>query len=60
MSAAELSQRLKGAAVGGVNVPGAPATTRRTAPADQPQISRQAAKPGAIDAYKDMAKDLTS
>jgi hypothetical protein len=60
ISAAELSQRLKGAAVGGVNVPGAPATTRRAAPADQPKISQQAAKPGAIDAYKDMAKDLTS
>jgi hypothetical protein len=61
MSGAELSQRLKGAAVGGVNVPGAPATTRRAAQpgaTSQPAVSLQQAKPGAIDPYKEMLRDL--
>lgn len=59
MTTSELNKRLKGAAVGGVNAAGGPGARRNTA-SDQPQISQQAAKPGAIDAYKDMAKDLTS
>ncbi len=63
ISSAQLSQRLKGSAVGGVNVPGAPAGSRKASDAadqGQPQISLQKAKPGAIDAFKDMAKDLSS
>jgi hypothetical protein len=61
ISTAQLSQRLKGSAVGGVNVPGAPAGSGKAAASaeSQPQISQQPAKPGAIDPFKDMAKDLT-
>ena len=60
MTADELSQRLKGSAVGGVNVPGVAATGRKaSSDADQPEISRQGARPGAIDGFKGMAKDIT-
>ncbi len=60
LSPAELSQRLKGSAVGGVNVPGVAATGRKaSSDADQPEISRQGARPGTIDAFKGMAKDIT-
>jgi hypothetical protein len=60
MSPAELSQRLKGSAVGGVNVPGVAATGRKASSSnDQPEISRQGARPGAIDGFKGMAKDIT-
>ena len=60
MTADELSQRLKGSAIGGVNVPGVAATGRKADPSsDQPEITRQGARPGAIDAFKGMAKDIT-
>ncbi len=60
LSPAELSQRLKGSAVGGVNVPGVAATGRKaSSDSDQPEISRQGARPGAIDGFKGMAKDIT-
>jgi hypothetical protein len=67
MSQAELEQRMKGSAVG-VNVPGGPAAIKKekeeaaaAAPAVQPQISQLAnAKPGAIDPFKQMVKELNS
>ena len=60
ISAAELSQRLKGSAVGGVNVPGVAATGRKaSSDSDQPEITRQGGRPGAIDGFKGMAKDIT-
>ena len=60
MTADELSQRLKGSAIGGVNVPGVAATGRKADPSsDQPEITRQGARPGAIDGFKGMAKDIT-
>jgi hypothetical protein len=60
MTADELSQRLKGSAIGGVNVPGVAATGRKAdSSSDQPEITRQGARPGAIDAFKGMAKDIT-
>ncbi|MEB3306991.1 MAG: hypothetical protein VKK98_02445 [Cyanobacteriota bacterium] len=64
MSEAELSQRLKGTAVSGVNVPGGPAAVKKEkeeAAASQPQItSQQPSKPGSTDAFKSMVRDLTS
>jgi hypothetical protein len=62
MSAAELDQRKKGSAVG-VNVPGGPAAIKmekeQIAAQGQPQISQQpTGKPGAIDPFKQMVKDL--
>jgi hypothetical protein len=61
MSPSQLAERLKGAAVSGVNNPGAPATTRKTAKTDGEQASSAASsKPGAIDPFKAMAKDLNS
>jgi hypothetical protein len=60
MTADELSQRLKGSAIGGVNVPGVAATGRQaSSDSDQPEISRQGGRPGAIDGFKGMAKDIT-
>lgn len=66
MSTAELEQRKKGSAVG-VNVPGGPAAIKQekeveaSLKQDQPKISQFAtAKPGAIDPFKQMAKDLNS
>lgn len=67
MSQAELEQRMKGSAVG-VNVPGGPAAIKKekeeaaaAAPITQPQISQLAnAKPGAIDPFKQMVKELNS
>lgn len=68
MSQAELDQRKKGSALG-VNVPGGPAAIKKekeeaaaaAAPAVQPQISQLAnAKPGAIDPFKQMVKELNS
>jgi|LakMenEpi03Aug12_release.lakeMendotaPanAssembly.Ray.scaffolds.fasta_scaffold00018_50 hypothetical protein len=59
MSASQLAEKLKGSAVGGVNKPGAPAVSRKSAEADSDQSASPAAsKPGAIDAFKAMAKDL--
>jgi len=63
MSQAELDQRKKGSAVG-VNVPGGPAAIKmekeQAAPSgSQPQISQQpTGKPGAIDPFKQMVRDL--
>jgi hypothetical protein len=66
MSAAELNQRKKGAAVG-VNVTGGPAVIKSekeaaaAATTAQPQITQlSSAKPGAIDPFKQMAKELNS
>lgn len=59
MSPSQLAERLKGSAVSGVNNPGAPATTRKTAKADGESGSSPAAeKPGAIDPFKAMVKEL--
>lgn len=61
MSPSQLAERLKGAAVTGVNNPGAPATPRKAAQTSGEQGSSPAAsKPGAIDPWKAMAKDLKS
>ncbi|QPN59530.1 hypothetical protein H8F24_16245 [Synechococcus sp. CBW1002] len=63
MSAAELEQRLKGSAVTGVNVPGGAAAARKqndTDANDQPAITRQQGKPGSIDPFKSMVKDLNA
>jgi len=64
MSSAELSQRLKGSAVVGTNVPGGPAAAARraeeTASEEQAGSSAPAGRPGAIDAFKAMAKDLNA
>jgi hypothetical protein len=62
MSQAELDQRMKGTAFG-VNVPGGPAAIKRekeqAESQAQPQISQQpTGKPGAIDPFKQMVKDL--
>jgi hypothetical protein len=64
MSAAELDQRKKGAAVA-VNVTGGPAVIKQekeaaaAASTSQPQIAQfPSAKPGAIDPFKQMAKEL--
>ncbi|MFN6338799.1 MAG: hypothetical protein ACK41W_08770 [Cyanobacteriota bacterium] len=59
MSPSQLAERLKGAAVTGVNTPGAPASTRKaTSGADESSSSPAGNKPGAIDPFKAMAKDL--
>lgn len=64
MSSAELGKRLRGAAVGGVNAAGGPAASGRKtgggSAEKQPGISLQQAKPGTIDPFKDMAKDINS
>jgi hypothetical protein len=63
MSQAELDQRKRGAAVA-VNAPAtnAPAARKETfkdeADDQQPQITRQVGKPGDINPFKSMAKDL--
>lgn len=64
MSAAELDQRMKGSAVG-VNVTGGPAVIKMEKEAAemdkaaQPQITQvSSAKPGALDPFKQMAREL--
>lgn len=62
MSQAELEQRMKGSAVG-VNVIGGPAAIKKdkedqAAAQGQPAITQSGGKPGAIDPFKAMAKDL--
>ena len=64
MSTAELDQRKRGSAVG-VNVTGGPAVIKleqeavAEEKASQPQITQTStAKPGAIDPFKQMAKEL--
>ena len=66
LTTGELDQRKKGSAVG-VNVPGGPAVIKLEKEAkaaqekEQPKISQlTTAKPGAIDPFKQMAKDLNS
>jgi hypothetical protein len=62
LSSAELSKRLRGAAVGGVNAAGGAAPAARKASGSaadgQPGSSLQQAKPGTIDSFKDMARDI--
>jgi hypothetical protein len=63
MSEAELSQRLKGSAVTGVNVPGGPAAVKQAKEqadtGSQPKITaQQPSKPGSIDDFKAMVRDL--
>lgn len=60
MSEAELSQRLKGSAVGGVNVPGGSAAVKKEqAASSQPQItSQQPSKPGSIEDFRSMVREL--
>ncbi len=61
MSPSQLAEKLKGSAVSGVNTPGAPANARKAAQNDGDSSSSAAAsKPGAIDPFKAMAKDLNS
>ncbi|MEB3233959.1 MAG: hypothetical protein VKM98_00895 [Cyanobacteriota bacterium] len=62
LSKAELDQRMKGSAVG-VNVPGGPAAIKaaqeqQSGDQSQPAITQQGAKPGDINPFKAMAKDL--
>lgn len=66
LSQAELEQRKKGSGVS-VNVPGGPAAVKKekeqaaAAQPSQPMISQLAdAKPGAIDPFKQMVKELNS
>jgi hypothetical protein len=61
MSPSQLAERLKGSAVSGVNTPGAPSNPRKANPEQgEASTSSGAAKPGAIDPFKAMAKDLNS
>jgi hypothetical protein len=66
MSPAQLEQRKRGSALG-VNVPGGQAAVKKdpeqaaAAPGAQPQITQQSpAKPGAIDPFRQMVRDLNS
>ena len=59
MSPSQLAERLKGAAVTGVNNPGAPAVSGKAAKAQGDSASSPAAsKPGAIDPFRAIAKDI--
>ncbi len=59
MTAAELEQKLKGSAVKGVNAPASGGRARKDeAGSDQPEISRQASRPGSTDDFRAWAKDL--
>ncbi|MEB3323065.1 MAG: hypothetical protein VKI81_09610 [Synechococcaceae cyanobacterium] len=62
ISAAELEQRLKGAAVKGVNDPAARPGAERKAGSggDQPATGGQGVKPGATEAFRDWARDLNA
>ena len=64
LSPKELEQRMKGSAVG-VNVPGGPAAIKKeqdeqAAAQSQPEITRQVGKPGDINPFKAMARELRS
>ena len=64
MSQSELEQRMKGSAMG-VNVPGGTAAIKKEKEAQQaaqgqPAITQQGGKPGDINPFKSMAKDLRS
>ncbi|AFY27759.1 hypothetical protein [Cyanobium gracile] len=61
MSAAELGQRMKGAAVTPTNLPGGPAAAKQQKEAEaqgQPAGSQAAAKPGTTDPFRSMVRDL--
>lgn len=62
LSASELSQRLNGASVAGVNQSGGPAPAPRKAKGEgsegQPVVSQQTTKPGSTEAWRSIAKDL--
>jgi len=61
MSAAELGQRMKGAAVTPTNLPGGPAAAKQQKEAEaqgQPASSQAAAKPGTTDPFRSMVRDL--
>ncbi len=61
MSAAELGQRMKGAAVTPTNLPGGPAAAKQqkeTEAQGQPASSQPAAKPGTTDPFRSMVRDL--
>lgn len=61
MSAAELGQRMKGAAVTPTNVPGGAAAAKQRMEAEaqsQPTITQRPAKPGNTDPFRSMARDL--
>jgi hypothetical protein len=64
LSPKELEQRMKGSAVG-VNVPGGPVAIKKeqdeqAAAQSQPEITRQVGKPGDINPFKAMARELRS
>ncbi|MBU6251255.1 MAG: hypothetical protein KGO47_08835 [Cyanobacteria bacterium REEB417] len=64
LSPKELEQRMKGSAVG-VNVPGGPAAIKKeqeeqSNAQSQPEITRQVGKPGDINPFKAMARELRS
>jgi hypothetical protein len=61
LSASELSRRLRGSAANGVNTQGNTITPRTASSGSadaQPQTSQQTAKPGTIDPFKSMARDI--
>ncbi len=61
ISPAELGQRLKGSAVTGTNVPGGPAAAKKAQASEgqgQPKITQQPGKPGEIDPFRSMVRDL--
>lgn len=62
LSSSEFNRRLRGSAVTGVNTPGVEITPRKAGSEEgQPLISQQQGeKPGAIDPFKAMAKELNS
>lgn len=60
MSAAELEQRLKGAAVKGVNEAGGPGKRPASPGAGQPSITQQSTKPGDPGSFRSWAKDLNA
>jgi len=58
MTQQELADRLKGAAVAPTNQPGAPAKRSASTDSAASGAPRPAAKPGSIDPFRDMLKDL--
>ena len=63
LSASELNRRMRGSAVNanGVNTQGTGIAPRKAGSGGdeaQPKVSQQAAKPGAIDPFKSMARDI--
>mgnify|MGYP003326176905 CR=1 FL=1 len=58
ISQQELSNRLKGAAVAPTNQPGGPAKRSTSSDTATSGAPRPAAKPGSIDPFRDMLKDL--